>query len=270
MLGCCRDEESDDGLLSRKREAIARRHGDGGMRELRGMGWSCAVVAFATFARSAHASPADSDEPPSDYVAPSQPAGPAVGTAPSRTPEPVSHISEIVYVNAEFGAEYVGLQTLHLTKELVPSRVHAADIGGAAGFGAGIRLMFVTLGPRFRFGHFRDWDVWMLNAEVGFKIPLGAVEPYIVFGAGYAKVGSLNDSKVRIQGYDIQLGFGADYYFNKAFSVGGKATAELLGLTRPGVDLNQGTGSVSDDVYKLDGSSVGAAIMASAVVGFHL
>lgn len=246
---------------------------DGKMRELQGMGWSFAVVAFAAlaaFARSAQASPSDADESPSGFAAPSDPAGPPLGAAPNRTPEPISHLSEIVYVNAEFGVEYVGLQTLQLTKELVPSRVHTADIGGAAGFGAGIRLLFVTLGPRFRFGHFRDWDVWTLNAEVGFKIPLGALEPYVVFGAGYAKVGSLKDSRVRIQGYDIQLGFGADYYFNKAFSVGGTATAELFGLTRPGVDLNQGTGSISDDVYKLDGSSVGAAIMASAVVGFHL
>ena len=73
-----------------------------------------------------------------------------------------------------------------------------------------------------------------------------------------------------MQGYDIRLNAGFDYYFNKSFSIGGIATAELLGLTRPGVDLNQATGSVSQDVYKLDGSSVGIAIMASAVVGVHL
>jgi hypothetical protein len=41
-------------------------------------------------------------------------------------------------------------------------------------------------------------------------------------------------------------------------------------MTRPGVDLNQATGSVAEDVYKLDGSSVGIALMASAVVGLHL
>ena len=227
-----------------------------------GVGWFCAIVAFATCARSVHAQ-SEADAAPGP-VAPT-------GRAPNQTQAgPVSHLSEILYLNAAFGVQYVGLQTLHLTKELFPSQVHTADVGGAASLGAGVRLLFVTVGPRFQFGHFRDWDLWTLDAEVGFKIPLGAVEPYIVFAAGYAKVGSLKNSKVRVQGYDVRLGFGADYYFNKAFSVGASATAEVLGLTRPGVDLNQGTGSVSEDVYKLDGSSVGAALMASAVVGFHL
>jgi hypothetical protein len=59
-------------------------------------------------------------------------------------------------------------------------------------------------------------------------------------------------------------------FTQKMFSIGGLASGELLGMTRPGVDLNQATGSVSEDVYKLDGSSVGLAIMASAVVGLHL
>jgi hypothetical protein len=73
-----------------------------------------------------------------------------------------------------------------------------------------------------------------------------------------------------VQGYNIRLNAGLDYYFDKMFSIGGVASGELLGMTRAGVDLNQSTGSVSEDVYKLDGSSVGLAIMASAVVGLHL
>lgn len=230
------------------------------MRKWGAMGWCCALVAFTASARSAYAAPLDGE---------GATAGSSAAPRAGSDSRP-NHLAEILYFNAEFGMQYVGLQTLHLTKELVPSQVQNTDIGGAAGVGAGVRLLFVTLGPRFRFGHFRDWDLWTLGAEVGFKIPLGALEPYINFGAGYAKVGSLRTSRVRIQGYNIRMGFGADYYFNKAFSIGGAASAELLGLTRPGVDLNEGTGSVSEDIYKLDGSSVGAAIMASAVVGLHL
>jgi hypothetical protein len=179
-------------------------------------------------------------------------------------------MSEVVYLDPEVGVEYVGLETLHLTSELFPSQVHTSDVGPVVGVGAGLRLVFVTLGPRFRFGHFSDWDLWSLGAEAGFKAPLGAVEPFIALGGGYTKLGNLQDARVRVQGYDIRLSFGIDYYFSKAFSIGGAATAEVLGMTRPGVDLNQSTGSVSKDVYKLDGSSVGVAIMASAVVGVHL
>lgn len=221
-------------------------------RRLRGIRWSYTAIVFATCGRSAYASPSGTDEPP---------------TTRERS---ASHISEFAYLNPEVGVEYVGLETLHLTRELFPNRVHTADIGPVVGVGAGLRLLFLTLGPRFRFGHFRDWDLWTLDAEIGFKAPLGAVEPFIGLGAGYAKVGSLEDAGVRVQGYDIRLYGGLDYYFNKAFSIGGAGTAELLGMTRPGVDLNRATGSVSEDVYKLNGSSVGIAIMASAVVGVHL
>jgi hypothetical protein len=179
-------------------------------------------------------------------------------------------MSEVLYLDPEVGIQYVGLETLHLTRELFPNHVHTADVGPVVGVGAGLRLVFVTLGPRFRFGHFRDWDLWSLGVEAGFKAPLGAIEPFVALGGGYTKLGSLKDAGVRVQGYDIRLSLGLDYYFTKAFSIGGAASAEVLGMTRPGVDLNQATGSVSQDVYKLDGSSVGVAIMASAGVGVHL
>ena len=223
------------------------------MRVLRSLGWSCASILLATCARSAYASPPSSDEPPSKPREPS-----------------VSHISEVVYLTPEVGIAYVGLETLHLTRELFPSRVSTADVGSMVGAGAGLRFLFLTLGPRFRFGHFRDWDLWTLGAEVGFKAPLGAVEPFVALGAGYARLGSLKDAGVLVQGYDIRLNAGLDYYLTKAFSIGGMASGEVLGMTRPGVDLNRATGSVSEDIYKLDGSSVGIAIMASAVVGLHL
>jgi len=211
---------------------------------------SCAVVLLTTCTLSA-------------YAGTDEPASPA-------SERSVSHISEVLYLTPEVGVEYVGLETLHLTRALFPSQVHSADVGPVVGVGAGVRFLFITLGPRFRYGHFRDWDLWTLEGEVGFKAPLGAIEPFVGFGAGYAKVGNLNDGRVKAQGYEIRLFAGLDYYFNKTFSVGGSATAELLGLTRPGVDLNRATGSVSEDVYKLDGTSVGLAIMAFAVVGAHL
>ncbi len=74
---------------------------------------------------------------------------------------------------------------------------------------------------------------------------------------------------MQVQGYNIRLGFGVDYYFSKMFSLGGSASGEVLGLTRPGVDLNQATGNINEDVYKLDGSSLGIALQGSAIVGFH-
>jgi hypothetical protein len=71
-------------------------------RRLRAIQCSCAVI-LATYARSAYASPTGSDEPPATRE------------------QNISHISEVFYLSPEVGAEYVGLQTLHLTRELFPT-----------------------------------------------------------------------------------------------------------------------------------------------------
>ncbi len=180
------------------------------------------------------------------------------------------HLHELLYINAEVGAEYVGFQQLHITRELFPTTIHTVDVGPAVGVGAGVRLFFLTLGPRFRYGVFRDWDLWSLDAELGLRIPLGSVEPWAMVGGGYSRLGRMRERSVQVQGYNIRVGFGLDYYFNKMFSLGGGVSGDVLGMTRPGVDLNQATGSVSEDIYKLDGSSLGIALQGSAVVGFHL
>jgi hypothetical protein len=207
-----------------------------------------------------------------EFVSHRASAAPESASTPAGTPpdNKANHLTELFYANGEVGAEYIGLQSLHLTRELVPSTTNTSDVGPVVGLGAGFRLVFLTLGPRFRYGQFRDWDVWTLNGELGFRAPLGAIEPYLLFSAGFAKVGRLKNNAVRITGYDIRIGAGFDYYFGRYFSLGASASGEVLGLTRPGANLNQSTGSISDDLLQYDGSSVGAAATASALVGLHL
>lgn len=188
----------------------------------------------------------------------------------SKEKEAPNHLTEFIYVNGEVGAEYIGLDSLKLTRELVPSTVHAVDVGPVFGLGAGFRIVFLTLGPRFRYGQFRDWDLWTLNGEVGFRAPLGALEPYLLFSGGFAKLGRFKNNSVRITGYDIRIGAGFDYYFGRHFSLGVSASGEVLGLARPGVNLNESTGSIRDDLLQFDGSSVGAALTGTALVGLHL
>jgi len=82
---------------------------------------------------------------------------------------------EFVWLNAELGPEYLGLQTLR-AKGLVDSQqIHSKDLGMVYGAGLGMRLLVFTFGARFRFGDFPDWELWTLNAEAGMHIPLGRV-----------------------------------------------------------------------------------------------
>jgi hypothetical protein len=180
-----------------------------------------------------------------------------------------------LYLDAEAGAEYVGLESLRVKRDVVPGTVRHEDTGPLFGVGAGVKLLFLTLGPRFRFGHFRDWDLWTLDLDLGFRAPLGAIEPYLRLGGGYARLGrSLDGSPapsagVTVEGYNARLGFGLDYYVIRGVSLGASLSGELLGMHRPGVNLNSQDGLLND-AYKFDGASAGIGVTGGVGLGFHL
>jgi hypothetical protein len=188
---------------------------------------------------------------------------------------------EWVYLNAEIGFEHLGLQTFSANNLVDAGLVDTTQTGPLYGAGLGVRLVFITLGARFRIATFSHYDLWTLNGEVGLRIPLGKFEPYFTLGGGYASLGSFTGSNlaggsVTIGGYDIRAGGGLDYYLTPVFSVGAALTFEVVGLTRPGVSLQglQGAGSgtpqgAQAQVYAVDGSSVGSAFAGTLVLGLH-
>lgn len=202
-----------------------------------------------------------------------------------------SHGLEFIYFNVEGGYQNVGLRTLH-TSNLLPETASTSGAGAFFGLGGGVRLIFLTLGPRFRIGQIDGWSTWTLDAEAGIHLPLGRVEPYFIFALGYARFAangsdttfpSLTD--ITIRGFNARLGLGIDYYASKNFTIGASATAEILAMSRSGelptspqaqvanceaiVDPMQKQQCASAAVYAADGSSLGMAGTLGAVVGLH-
>ena len=62
--------------------------------------------------------------------------------------------------------------------------------------GAGIRFVVLVLGVRAKYNALSAFNMWQINGELGFKIPIGNVD--ILFGVhgGYSFVGSLGDGTV--------------------------------------------------------------------------
>jgi len=192
---------------------------------------------------------------------------------------------EFFWINGEIGGEHLGLQTFKANKIVDAGVVKTTQTGLVYGGGLGVRLVFLTLGARFRLGNFDEWQLWTLNGELGLRIPLGSLEPYFTFGGGYASVGAfdtanigdkLNSAGVDITGFNIRGGFGLDFYLSPVFSLGANLTGEMLFLTRPGVDPSKLGGSASGSeaelsaqVYGADGSSIGSAVTLTAVAGLH-
>ncbi len=197
---------------------------------------------------------------------------------------------EFVWLNGEVGMTHLGLQTFKANNLVDAGTVKTTQTGPVYGGGLGLRLVFITLGARFRLADLPDYHLWTLNGELGIRIPLGDIEPYFTLGGGYASMGSfskenigsgLNSADVKITGYDIRGGIGIDWYVTPVFSLGANLTGELMGLTRPGVDPRkvQGTASGSTGsgsaqgaakfAADADGSSVGSATTITGVVGLH-
>ncbi|HEX7670772.1 MAG TPA: hypothetical protein VF395_14355, partial [Polyangiaceae bacterium] len=184
---------------------------------------------------------------------------------------------EWFYVNAEAGFEHLGLQTFKTGLLVDPKIVSTTQTGGLIGAGLGLRLVFLTIGPRFRVGLFSDYQVWTLDAEVGLRIPLGSLEPYLNLSGGYASTGAFSahniggptSGDVSITGYDIRAGGGLDIYVTPVFSIGAGLTGEMLGLTRPGVSPSKLGTSAANNLYAASGSSVGFGLTGTAVFGLH-
>lgn len=180
---------------------------------------------------------------------------------------------EFFWVNGEVGIDYLGLQSLS-SNHLVDTHVtKATSVGPVYGAGLGLRLVFITVGARFRYASFSEFGLWTLGAEGGLRIPLGSLEPYFTLGAGYASVGAVDvgagvqSGALGIRGFDLRGSGGIDFYLSNAFSLGANVSGDILFLSRSRLAASEG--GVSGSVYAADGSSVGAGVAATGVVGLH-
>jgi hypothetical protein len=181
---------------------------------------------------------------------------------------------DLLFLETETGAAWVGLQTLHVKRDVVPTSTRSQDVGGIFGLSGGIKLLFLSIGPHARFGSFQDWDLWTFDLDVGFHAPLGALEPYFRLGGGYARLSRAfdkvrNGGSLRSDGYNLTMALGVDYFVTPYLTLGGRVGGEVIGLHRSGVNLDSQDGLVND-YLKYDGAAVGLALNGSLSLGLHL
>jgi hypothetical protein len=234
---------------------------------------------------------------PSPYTAPAPPPLVAGGLRPPAAVAPEPGESETIrrleraeredagrgleffWVDLDAGYQYVSLQAFHDDGLLDGDLMKDSGSGLAVGVGAGVRLIFVTLGARLRLAELGDYRLWTLGGELGLHLPMGALEPSFTFGVGYAALGTPSSDarddfaadQVDVDGVDARLGANLDYYVNPLLSVGARGTFEALALWRSGVDqpLAPADGAPAPEVYGRDGSGIGLGVTLSAAVGLH-
>lgn len=187
---------------------------------------------------------------------------------------------EWFWVQAEGGVHYVGLEAIDGRGLLLDGQKKGEGAAPIVGFALGGRLVFFTVGAHARVAFLPVGQLGTLNLEGGYHIPLGNFEPYVQLGAGYARLFGADRPAIAtqtptVQGFDVRLGGGFDYYLAPQFSLGLLANVELLWLFRPAV----GVVAEGDDEpasrqraraeASRDGSSVGVATGLTVVAGLH-
>lgn len=198
-----------------------------------------------------------------------------------------------LWLDGQAGYAVANLRTFNADSEtLGVGIVPTSGSGPTFGIGAGVRLVFVTLGLRARVASFRGntetgdsqaWKLWSLDAEVGVRVPLNRIEPHFTLGLGYTSLGAFGDAVdglkggLAVGGANVRIGAGVDYFLTRNFSLGVDLTGELLVLARKGVSLEslaaaKRVGSVDDAqarVLQSSGSSVGTLVSLTGGAALH-
>jgi hypothetical protein len=191
---------------------------------------------------------------------------------------------EWVYLNADAGFAFANMASFSESNLAIQQ---TSSAGGAFGVGAGVRLLFFTVGARARDLQLSNFNLWELDGEAAFHIRIWRIDPYFGVRGGYAFVGSLssdavstannNTSDVTVHGFNAGAMFGIDVYLSSLFSIGGEANAELIYLKRPPVALPSGVTqadvamlpAAQQQLYEQSGSSAGLGIIATLHLGLH-
>jgi hypothetical protein len=235
----------------------------------------CAASLFGVWSRSAHAQAQNPDLSSGGLAPPpaveSQKAAEQPQAAPGDTEKDLALAEQEdagrglqwVWLDGGVGIGHFGFGTFDGGDLVDRDAVETTQTGLVADVGLGVRIVYFTVGARFRYAPLPDFRLWTIGAEGGLHIPLGSLEPYFTLGAHYVSV-SPTEGTLDIGGFDGRLGAGIDYYLTNMFSVGANLTGDLLVLMRPKLD-----GVEADSVYAADGSSIGGSVALAAMMGLH-
>jgi hypothetical protein len=237
----------------------------------------CTVLAITLTFASLAARASAQDLPPPSTGAPGDNAN-APGPQPGATADDTKATEEKkdskrglewLYLNADAGFSYINMASFSTSTLSVQN---TASQGPTFGVAAGIRLFILSLGVRANLNTLSSFNLWQLDGELGFHIPLGHWEPYIGFHGGYCFVGSLEDgvsgsSNVSITGGDAGMQVGLDYYFNHFVSLGLDVSGNVLFLS--GASQVPAAANVVPGAAQ-SGDSIGFGVSPSLRLGFHL
>jgi hypothetical protein len=186
---------------------------------------------------------------------------------------------EWLYLNADLGAAYTNLMSLRSSNWQIADNTAT---GPAFGFGAGVRIVFLSAGIRVRDLQMSSFNMWETDLEAALHFRVWRIDGAIGARGGYAFLGqfspdaiatatTMTASNVTVHGWNVGPTVDLDFYLSKLISIGVDANAEVLFLERPPLPVPAGetVGPALASLYQDSGSSVGMGFVAMSHLGAH-
>lgn len=175
---------------------------------------------------------------------------------------------QFIWAQADLGYLWLNPQA---GGELGGRELDASSGGLVYGAGLGVRVLYFTLGARFRAGSSAAWDNWSLGGELGMRIPLGNWEPYASLQLGYFALNQGGEAegtslKWSAGGFSLRPTVGLDYYWSDTFSLGVQVGSDVAFLS--GTSESLGETQPEGETVR-EGSGIAWGVAPTLVVGFH-
>jgi len=227
--------------------------------------------------------------PPSNAPPPNVPAG---GETTQKLDEAEQKDSgrnfELFWIDGTIGGSYIDMR--QFSSDTL--QIEKSSAGGPAfSLGAGLRFVVFVAGARIRHNALSSFNMWQINGEAGFKIPVSSFDILFALHGGYSFVGRLGDANqatststpaandaVSVRGFNGGLDVAFDYYVSPTFSVGAGILGDVLFLNRPAVGLpanfsqlpaEQQAAVRNDPLYQRSGTSAGLQLAGGLRLGLH-
>lgn len=203
----------------------------------------------------------------------------SVSSAKSASSEP-AHTDgdprhQVGWLDASIGPGYSTMASLNSNDLSVQN---TSGGGVVVGFGAGLRLSFLSIGARARLVGLDNVSVWEINGETAFHVQIDTADLYLGLRGGYA-VGSIpnggaNGGSGNVDGFNVGSMIGFDSYITNSLAWGLEVNPELLDVSRPPLPLPAGLSPANltpaqQSLYRESGLNIGLVFVGSVHVGLH-
>ncbi|HSY22578.1 MAG TPA: hypothetical protein VK841_10715 [Polyangiaceae bacterium] len=182
---------------------------------------------------------------------------------------------QVGWIDASIGPGYSTLASLNSNDLSVQN---TSGGGVVAGFGAGLRLSFLSVGARARLLGLNNVNVWEIDGETAFHVQIDTADLYLGLRGGYA-VGSIpnggaNGGSGDVDGFNVGSMIGFDSFITSFLAWGIEINPELLDVSRPPLPLPAGLSPsnltpAQQSLYRESGLNIGLVFIASVHLGLH-